>query len=256
MGSRFSHLGTGKPAMCHPTLILSSSSANAEGMRHPKPLFPLVLLLAGVALGAPKPHVISFGKPTTVKWFVSPDESKALDLKIRPLYVDGRLKESTLGAAHDVTDRLFVVRRAFRVNDLLPEETASSPRWRWQRGGWLLVDRVTGRVSQIALPEFDPYYSVASWYRDYIAYCGVSEGGKTVYAVVTQLGRRKPVLKKALGEASAHDLPDSECPAPAWQRQPARVTFEPAPGQKLTYSLRGHVVDVVNDEDAEQEAAE
>lgn len=242
--------------MCHVTLILSSSSAKAVGMHHPKSLLLLVLLSVDVALGAPKPHVVSFGKPATVQWFVSPDESTALDLKVRPLYVDGRLKESTLGAAHDITDRLFVVRRAFRVNDLLPEETASSPRWRWQRGGWLLVDRVTSRISQIALPEFDPYYSVASWYRDYIAYCGVSESGKTVYAVVTQLGRRKPVLKKALGDAGARDLPDSECPAPTWQRQPTRVTFEPAPGQSLTYSVRGHVVDAVNDADAGEEAAE
>ena len=46
------------------------------------------------------------------------------------------------------------------------------------------VDRLTGRVSQLNLPEFDPFYSTASWYRDYIAYCGVSEDGKKLYAVV------------------------------------------------------------------------
>ena len=63
---------------------------------------------------------------------------------------------------------------------------------------WLPVDRLTGRVSQLNLPEFDPFYSTASWYRDYIAYCGVSEDGKKLYAVVAQVGRRKPILKKML----------------------------------------------------------
>lgn len=202
----------------------------------------------------PKPHVITFGKVMSVKWLVGPTEDKAVDLKIRPLYIDTRLKEYTLGSAHEVTDRLFVVRRVFRVNDSLPEE-ASAPRWHWQRGGWLLVDRVTGRISQIALPEFDPYYSTASWYRDYIAYCGISDDGKKLYAIVAQIGRRKPILKKALGEPAEDDMPDSECPAPAWQRQPVRVSFEPDENQKLTYSVRGHVADIVNDNE-EEDAAE
>ncbi len=133
---------------------------------------------------------------------------------------------------------------------------AATTRWTWERGGWLLVDRVTGRVTQIALPEFYPFYSTPSWYRDYIAYCGISDDGKKLSAVVAQLGRRKPILKKALGEADGDDMPDSECPAPAWQRQPTRVTFEPLENQKLTYSLRGHVVDVVNDAEEEDEGTE
>lgn len=206
------------------------------------------------ARAVPKTHVIAFGKVTSVKWLVGPAEDKAVDLKIRPLYVDTRLKEYTLGPVHEVTDRLLVVRRAFRVNDSLPEE-AAPPRWHWQRGGWLLVDRVTGKISQIALPEFDAYYSTGSWYRDYIAYCGVSDDGKKLYAIVAQLGRRKPILKKALGETAEDDMPDSECPAPLWQRQPVRVTFEPDENQKLTYSVRGHVVDIVNDNE-EEEASE
>ena len=78
-----------------------------------------------------------------------------MTIKIRALIVDGRVKEYVLGAPHEVTERLFVVRRAFRVNDSLPEDSA--PRWQWQRGGWLLVDRVTGHISPINLPEFDAY---------------------------------------------------------------------------------------------------
>jgi hypothetical protein len=216
----------------------------------------LAFLLSASSLQATtKPHVISFGKLTAVKWLVGPNEDKGLDLKIRALYVDARLKEFTLGSPHDVTDRLFVVRRMFRVNDSLPAESAGTPRWHWQRGGWLLVDRVTGRISQIPLPDYDAYYSTASWYRDYVAYCGISDDGKKLYAIVAQLGRRKPILKKALGDASGDDMPDSECPAPGWERQPARVSFEPDENQKLTYSVRGHVVDVVNDNE-EEEASE
>jgi hypothetical protein len=213
----------------------------------------LALLSAPVA-GATKPHVISFGKWTAIKWFVGPDESNAQDLRVRALFVDNHLKEFTVGIPHEVTDRLFVVRRVFRVNDVLPEESGTAARWRWQRGGWLLLDRVTGRVTQINLPEFDPYYSSANWYRDYVAYCGVSDDGQKLFAIVAQLGRRKPVLKKPLGEAVAGNAPDSECPAPVWQRQPPRVTFEPK-DEKLTYSIRGHAVDLVNDNDEEEEAA-
>ena len=186
----------------------------------------------------------------SVKW---PDATgiKFLDLKIRPLYVDARLKEYTTGTAHELTDRLFSVRRGFRVNDALPEENAA--RWQWQRGGWLLVDRISGKISQLSLPEFDPFYSTASWFRDYVAYCGVSEDGKKLYAVVMQVGRRKPILKKAAGEPAADDEPDSECPAPRWERAPARVTFQPDDTQKLSFSIRGRVVDIVNQPDEEAE---
>ncbi len=215
-----------------------------------------VYLFAVPAWGASKPHVISFGKWTPIKWCVGPNEGKCLDLKVRGLYVDGRAKEFTVGTPHDITERLFVVRRAFRINDILPVENSSAPRWVWQRGGWLLVDRITGHVSAIALPEFDSYYSVASWYRDYVAYCGVSDDGKKLFAVVYQVGRRKPVLKKSLGETGEDDMPDSECPAPAWERHPARVTFEADEGQKSTYTVRGHAADLMTrDGDDEEENA-
>lgn len=206
-------------------------------------------------MAAPKPHVISFGKWTAVPWFAGAEEKQGLNLKVRGLYVDSRLKESTTGLPHEITDRLVVVRRAFRVNDALPQESNAAPRWRWQRGGWLLVDRITGRVSLVNLPEFDPYYSAASWYRDYAAYCGVSDDGKKLYAIVAQLGRRKPILRKSIGEVTNSEDPDSACPAPAWQRQPTRVTFEASEDQKSTYSVRGHAVDVLNDEEDEEDAS-
>jgi hypothetical protein len=122
---------------------------------------PLFLLIHANA--ATKSHIIALGKWTTVQ--LSPGanatDDKPLALKVRPLLVDAHVKEFTLGPAHDVTDRLFVVRRAFRVNDSLPQESPPSPHWEWQRGGWLLVDRSTGRISPINLPEFDAVYSAA-----------------------------------------------------------------------------------------------
>jgi hypothetical protein len=210
----------------------------------------LCLALACPCLATPKPHVIAFGKWISAKWPNATGE-KQFDLKIRPLFVDTRLKEYTIGNPHELTDRLFVVRRAFRINDALPGEAAAH--WQWQRGGWLLVDRVTGRVSQLNLPEFDSFYSTASWYRDYIAYCGISDDGKKLYAIVAQVGRRKPILKKDVGEPDAGADPDSECPAPTWERSPMRVTFVPDDEQKVVFSVRNRVVDVVNDaEEAEE----
>ncbi len=218
-------------------------------------LLSTILLATPAGAAAAKIHVISFGKTMPVKWFSANDETQPRILKVRPLLVDGRIREYTIGSAHEVTERLFAVQRAFRLNDSLPEDSGA-PRWQWQRGGWLLVDRLTGHVSTINLAEFDSTYSAASWYRDYVAYCGVSDDGKKISAVVAQLSRRKPVLKKALAGSIADDaLPDSACPAPTWQRGPVRVSFEPARDTKQTFAIRGHAVDLVSDAEDEEEAS-
>jgi hypothetical protein len=234
-----------------------------------------IILIQASAFAASKPHTIAFGKWTSVRWssetgfpeaglprngpVVAGD--KPLTLKVRPLLVDARVKEFTLGPAHDVTDSLFVVRRAFRVNDSLPQESNAPPHWQWQRDGWLLVDRITGRISPLNLPEFDAVYSDVSWYRDYAAYCGVSDDSKQIYAVVAQINRRKPVVKslmaeaKIAAEAQPGQSPDSACKLPDWQRSPARVTFEALPSTKRTYVIRGHAVDLLTEEEDEEEAA-
>lgn len=130
-------------------------------------------------------------------------------------------------------------------NDSLTDDAL--PRWQWQRGGWLLVDSFTGRISPINLPEFDVVYSATSWYRDYVAYCGISDDGRKTFAIVAEVNRRKPVLKKALSVVLVDEAtPDSACPAPVWQRSPTRVTFEPHGGTTQTFAIRGHVVDVVS----------
>jgi hypothetical protein len=205
-----------------------------------------MILVATVALGTPKAHVIAFGKWVAVQCFAGASGG-GIAIKVRSLLVDGRMKEYVTGSPHEVTERLFVMRRAFRVNDSLPEDSA--PRWQWERGGWLLVDRSTGRVVAINLPEFDPYFSAASWYRDYVAYCGIGDDGKKTYAIVAQLGRKKPVLRRPVGEGMADEAEaDSACPAPLWQRTPVRVSFQCASG-KQTFAIRGHGADVVNDDE-------
>ena len=191
----------------------------------------------------------------SVQWLTGTgaENEKPLLIKVRPLVIDGRVKEYVIGLPHEITDRLFVVRRAFRVNDSLPEDL--TPHWQWQRGGWLIVDRLTGRVSAITLPEFDSFYSAANWYRDYVAYCGVAEDGKKIEAVVAQIGRRRPVLKKPLSSDGVKDdaAPDSACLPPVWQRDPTRVSFE-AGSQKQTFAIRGQVVDAVNDSEEDEDA--
>jgi hypothetical protein len=225
-------------------------------------LHPIILqvmvsvLFLPAAEAATKVHVISFGKWTSVSWLAEEHagvNDKPISLKIRPLIIDGRIREYLVGLPHDVTDRLFIARRVFRMNDSLTEDSA--PRWQWQRGGWLLVDRMTGRVSPVNLPDFDVFYSPAAWYRDYVAYCGLSDDGKATYAMVAQIGRRKPVLKKPMASAAVTEKagPDSACAMPSWQQAPVRVSFETTNGDKETFSIRGHVVDLVNDADDQEE---
>jgi hypothetical protein len=90
-------------------------------------LFCFFLVCVPASLALPKPHVPASGPPS---WYVGPADDQAVELKIRPLYVDTRLREIYhRPAAHEVTDRLFVVRRVFRLDDALPEEGVAAPRW-------------------------------------------------------------------------------------------------------------------------------
>jgi len=202
-----------------------------------------VVLLAGLAFA--KPHAVSFGKPMPVKLFVGPSEEKTQAMTVRALYVDANLREFTTGEAHDVTDRMFVVRRAFRVNDVLPEvdkekkDAKKVPAWKWQRGGWLMVERGSGHVTRLSLPDFDPYYSNATWFRDYVAYCGLSGDANKLYAVVVQLGQKRPLIRKELGAPRGEEMPDSECAPPQWERAPIRVTFAPVGKPAASFEVHG-----------------
>jgi len=206
-----------------------------------------ILVLHFNAFAAPKSHVITLGRWTSISIRGKEDEKQPPTTKIRALYVDGRSKEFTVGAAHEVTERTFVIQRIYRINDSLPQQTGPA-QWQWQRGGWVLVDRVSGKIQQLALTEFDPDSSAANWFRDYVAYCGISDDGQKIFAVIMQIGRRKPLLKKFVGGSN-----DSQptCTSPVWDRDPMRVTFAQTPDQKLTFSVKSRAVDVITPDETE-----
>lgn len=189
----------------------------------------------------PKSHVVALGAAKRVSYSKAGDPAGAAAgedaLKIRPLVVDGAVKEWTTGDAHDVTDRSFVVRRGLRLNDALPGDKQGH--WVWQRGPWLLVDRVTGHASPLKLPDYDPAVSQVSWFRDYGAYCGVTASGKSLYAVVAQLAARKPALAKKIDayDPDPKNHPDPVCALPEWQREPLRVTFHPTGRADLIFDI-------------------
>ena len=218
-----------------------------------------LLSVSPTILAAPrKAHVVVLGATRKVAYSKVGDPAGAAagetELKVRALLVDGVVKEWTTGEAHDVTDRSFVVRRAIKLNDSLPSDNAeavekpasgdkpasskpttgvkpafaraASP-WVWQRGPWLLVDRVTGHIAALKLPDYDPGVSQVVWFRDYGAYCGVTASGKSLYAVVAQVEARKAVLAKKLSAFDAESHPNPVCAPAEWQREPLRVTFHP-----------------------------
>jgi hypothetical protein len=232
------------------------------------------LFAALPASAAPrKAHVVILGAAKKVPYSKAGDPSGAAagenELKVRALLVDGVLKEWTTGDAHDVTDRSFVIRRVIKLNDTLPgdnqvpaDKAAKSDKvlpgakpavadklgeksppadkqehWVWQRGPWLLVDRATGRIVALKLPDYDPGVSQVSWFRDYGAYCGVTASGKSLYGVVAQVAARKAVLAKRLSAFDRENHPDPVCGPPEWQREPLRVTFHPTGKDAVSFDV-------------------
>jgi hypothetical protein len=198
-----------------------------------------VISLSLVAAAAPrKAHAVVLGAAKKVPYSKAGDPAGAApgegELKIRALLVDGVLKDWTTGEPHDVTDRSFAVRRVIKLNDALPSDqlavrdARAGNQWVWQRGPWMLVDRVTGHIAILKLPDYDPGVSQLSWFRDYAAYCGVTASGKSLFAVVAQVAARKPVLAKKLSGFDPANHPNPSCEPPEWQRDPLRITFHPA----------------------------
>jgi hypothetical protein len=213
--------------------------------------FPALVLLAiagsmfqgRLLAAAPKVHTVSLGPARRVS-YTQPDstaEAKADEtstIKVRPLLVDDRQKEWTTGEIHDVTDRTFTVRRALRINDSLPGDAAA--RWIWQPGPWLSVDRTTGHITALHLPDYDSAVSDVVWFRDYAAYCGIATTAKGgLMAVVAQLGARRAVVQKEIGKwpQANHFIP--VCQPAQWQRLPVRVTLKPTGGDAVTYDVVG-----------------
>jgi hypothetical protein len=200
---------------------------------------------AGVQAAPRKGHSVALGAARKVPYSKAGDPAGAATgedaLKIRPLIVDGLLKEWTTGDSHDVTGRSFLVRRVIRLNDALPNDNAGpgdkQGHWVWQRGPWLLVDRVTGHATALKLPDYDPGVSQVSWFRDYGAYCGVTANGKSLYAVVAQVAARKAVLAKKLATFDPQNHADPVCGAAEWQREPLRITFHPGGKEAVGFDI-------------------
>jgi hypothetical protein len=204
-----------------------------------------------------KPHIVFLGSGKNVPYSVAGDPAGAVaeekQLRVRPLLVDGKVKEWTNGESHAITDRSFVVRRALRLNDALPGDKVEH--WVWQRGPWLLVDRVKGSVTALHLPDYDPTVSTVIWFRDYAAYCGLSTSGKQLYAVVAQVAARKPVMAKKLSAWSPGENQGPACATAVWQREPLRVTFQQTGAATVSYGLVGLSAVLVEEGDGNEDSA-
>jgi hypothetical protein len=209
-----------------------------------------------------KPHLVVLGAVKQVPYSKSGDPAGAgpteTTRKPRAPLLDGRVSEWTTGDALDITDRSFVVRGALPINDSLPgEKTGDKPtpdHWVWQRGPWLLVDRVSGHGTALKLPDYNPASSQVAWFRDYAAYCGITATGKSLYAVVAQIGVRKLVLSKRLTAFDVKNHPWPVWEPPEWQREPLKVTFLPAGREAASYDLVGGSA-VMVEQDDEPEAS-
>ena len=222
-----------------------------------------ILAVSAAVEAAPrKVHTVVLGAARKVLYSKAGDPAGAAtgenELKIRALLVDGVLKEWSTGDAHDVTDRSFVVRRVIRLNDALPSDkpapTDKQGHWVWQRGPWLLVDRATGHVVALKLPDYDPGVSQVSWFRDYGAYCGVTASGKSLYAVVAQVAARKPVLARKLAAFDPESHADPVCALAEWQREPLRITFHAAAKDSVSFDVVPGSAVLVEDSGDETEA--
>ncbi|MGA2046986.1 MAG: hypothetical protein ABSG96_04810 [Terracidiphilus sp.] len=235
----------------------------------------ILILIAAAALFAPTPaasaaprkvHIVALGAARKVPYSKIGDPAGATpvedSLKIRALFLDSVVKEWTTGDAHDVTDRSFVVRRVIRLNDALPSDkpgpAEKQSHWVWQRGPWLLVDRMTGHTVALRLPDYDNGLSQVSWFRDYAAYCGVTATGKSLYAVVAQVAARKPVLAKKLETLDAASHSEPVCAPAEWQREPLRITFQLIGKDAVSFDLVPGSAVLVEDagDDAETPPAE
>jgi hypothetical protein len=119
----------------------------------------------------------------------------------------------------------------------------------------LLVDRATGHVAALKLPEYDPGVSQPSWFRDYAAYCGVTASGKSLYAVVAHVAARKPVLAKKLAPFDSENHPVPACDTAEWQREPLRITFHAAGKDAISFDVVPGSAVLVEDAGDEPETA-
>jgi len=59
---------------------------------------------------ASKPHVVAFGKWTTIN-LQADDDTAAQNVKMRALLVDAKARVFPVGPAHDITDHTFAIHK-------------------------------------------------------------------------------------------------------------------------------------------------
>ena len=129
-----------------------------------------------------------------------------------------------------------------------------SAKWLWQRGGWLLVDRVSGKIALVKLPDFDAFYSEVSWYRDYAAYCGITSNGERVDARGRRDRRQEGVVSQGIGQGQHGRFVRQELRARrTGTGSRPRVTFLPKTGEKFTVNVSGRFADEAPDNDSDEE---
>jgi len=218
-------------------------------------LLSVLLVLSALPMAAAtKPHTVVLGVVRKVPYQPSDATTKltgddAITLKVRALLIDGQQKEWTTGDTHDITDRTFTVRRAMRLNDALPGEAAH---WVWQPGPWLTVDRITGHITALHLPDFDAAVSEVVWFRDYAAYCGVNSTTKadTLVAVVAQVSVRKPILHQTISKWNPAQHAQPPCAPAVWQRQPVRVHIQPTGTAPIDVEVVGATSSMIEEGDS------
>lgn len=101
----------------------------------------------------------------------------------------------------------------------------------------MLVNRVSGHITALKRPDYDPGVSQVKWFRDYGAFCDLTSSGKSLCAVVAQVTVRKPVLSKKIAAFNAAQLTASRCDPAEWERDPLRITFHPAGRDAISYDF-------------------
>ena len=189
-------------------------------------------------------HTVGLGAVRRVPYtpaFATADtkDDDSTTLKVRPLVVDDKLKEWTVGEMHTISDRTFAIRRVLHINDALPNDPGE--RWIWQPASWILVDRSTGHITALHLPNFDSAISDAVWFRDYAAYCGlaITSKGSSLVAVIAEVNGRRAVAQRPIGKWPQPDHTGLPCQAARWQRLPMRATLQAVGADPVIFDVLG-----------------
>jgi hypothetical protein len=116
-----------------------------------------------------------------------------------------------------------------------------------------MVDRVSGHITALHLPDFDPLVSDVIWFRDDAAYCGIASTAKGgIVAIITQLGAHKPIVQKLLAPWPQTTPSNPICAAAIWERAPMRATLQLTGAQPVTYDVVGSVSLIEENDNADE----